>query len=350
MSPNKRPFFSVCIPAYNRKEFLSPLLESILAQDFSDFEIVICEDCSPQREDITNIVQDYQSKFPGKIALHPNEENLGYDGNLRRLIEKSMGYYCFFMGNDDLMAPEALKKVFSGISTHPNVGAVMRTYASFENTPNNIQQVFRYFPTDKFFKAGLASSVVFYRRMVVIPGVVLLRDKCVELATDHYDGTLLYQLYLVGNLLFEMNGIFLSDITVYYRNGGRPDFGASKKEHKKYIPGLQTPESSFLFIRDLLEIANDISLKKGGEFYRLVEADFAAYSYPLLSIQAKQKKRVFISYYKNISQLGFFKYPIFHFYFLVLFLLGSKSTERMISAVKSILGYTPKIGSAMRNQ
>ena len=350
MNSKQRPFFSVCIPAYNRKEYLPDLLDSILNQDFFDFEVVITEDFSPQREEIAKIVQGYQIRFPEKIYLYLNEQNLGYDGNLRRLIEKSSGHYCFFMGNDDLMASGALSKVFSGISKYSNVGAVLRTYASFDKTPENINQVFRYFPKDKFFSAGQTSSVVFYRRMVVIPGVVLYRDRCNELATNKYDGTLLYQLYLVGKLLFEMNGIFLSDVTVYYRNGGRPDFGASQTEKEKYIPGLQTPESSLLFVKDLLRIAYEISLEKNPDFYRQIEADFAAYSYPLLSIQANRGKRVFFSYYKEISKLGFSKYLIFHLYFLSLFILGAARVDTIIRKIKVLFGYTPHLGRATRDR
>jgi glycosyltransferase involved in cell wall biosynthesis len=348
METKTRPFFSVCVPAYNRKEFLPALLDSILSQDFKSFNVVIAEDFSPQREDISRIVEDYRRRFPDKIFLYMNTDNLGYDGNVRNLIDKANGHYCFFMGNDDLMVQGALSKVFEGISKHPNVGAVMRTYASFDGDPANVAQIFRYFPEDRFFEAGQNSAVIFYRRMVVIPGVVLHRDKCQALATSHYDGTLLYQLHLVGNLLYEMNGIFLSDVTVLYRNGGIPDFGASKTEKGKYTPGMQTPQSSAVFIRDLLRIAMDISKKRNDDFFIKVESDLAAYSYPLLSIQARQSRSVFFSYYKEIAKLGFAKYMLFHIYFMALFVLGPSIVDKIVGHLKSLIGHTPRLGSVMR--
>jgi len=56
------PKLSVCIPAYNRPEVLKPLLDSILSQDFASYEIVICEDKSPKRKEIAEIVRSYQLK------------------------------------------------------------------------------------------------------------------------------------------------------------------------------------------------------------------------------------------------------------------------------------------------
>ncbi|EAM4312517.1 glycosyltransferase, partial [Salmonella enterica subsp. enterica] len=45
-------FISICIPSYNRAEFLEPLLDSIYNQDYclknNDFEVIVCEDKSPQ--------------------------------------------------------------------------------------------------------------------------------------------------------------------------------------------------------------------------------------------------------------------------------------------------------------
>ena len=120
---------SVCIPAYNRLELLSPLLDSIVTQDYHNFNIVICEDKSPQQQTIRAIVQDYQQKYPGLIYYFENETNLGFDGNIRNLIEKADGDYCLFMGNDDLMCPGALSTVASALSRYDNVGVVLRSYA-----------------------------------------------------------------------------------------------------------------------------------------------------------------------------------------------------------------------------
>jgi len=100
---SQRPLLTVCIPAYNRATLLGPLLDSILAQNFDDYEVLICEDGSPERGAIANVAQRFQQLHLGRIRYEENATNLGYDGNIRRLVERARGRYCVFMGNDDLL-------------------------------------------------------------------------------------------------------------------------------------------------------------------------------------------------------------------------------------------------------
>src|SRR5262245_61160022 len=132
--PEARPTISVCIPAFNRAKVLDELLESILNQDFSDFELLIIEDKSPERLAIRDIVSARSAQHPGVIRYVENGQNLGYDGNLRALTLQARGRFCLFMGNDDLMCPGALRVIASAIERHSSVGVIVRTYASFDGT------------------------------------------------------------------------------------------------------------------------------------------------------------------------------------------------------------------------
>ena len=123
------PLISVCIPAYNRASLLPALLDSILAQDFGDYEVLICEDGSPEREAIGRVVERYRQQAPVRIRYEQNAVNLGYDGNIRRLVELAQGRYCLFMGNDDLLCPGALTAVAGAVHAHPDTGVVVRSYA-----------------------------------------------------------------------------------------------------------------------------------------------------------------------------------------------------------------------------
>lgn len=106
-------FISICIPSYNRAEFLEPLLDSIYNQDYAinntDFEVILCEDKSPQRNEINSIVEKYKIKNnKDNLYINLNEDNLGYDKNLKNCISSATGKYCMIMGNDDLLAAGAL--------------------------------------------------------------------------------------------------------------------------------------------------------------------------------------------------------------------------------------------------
>ncbi len=339
-----KPNISVCIPAYNRPELLSPLLDSIVSQDYNNYDIVICEDDSPKRSEIRNVVSQYIDRFPGLIQYYENESNLGFDGNVRRIFEKAHGEFCLFMGNDDLMCPGALSIVATALNRYENVGVVMRSYASFEGSPDNIKQIHRYFATERFFPAGPETIVTFYRRLVVLPGVTIHRESALQYATDRFDGTALYQIYLVANILADKNGLSLPEILALNRHGGIPDLGNSPKERGRFVPTEQTPESSVYFVAGMLEIAKYIEASRGIKVYEKILQDIGNYSYPILSIQAKRSLPVFLRYAYQLAQLGFWKNAKFHVYFLSLLLLGPERMDQVISRIKNKLGFTPVFG------
>jgi len=340
-----RPLFSVCIPAYNRANVLPALLESILTQDFDGFEVVINEDGSPERSAIREIVERYLETYPGRIRHFENDRNLGYDSNLRSLVERAKGEYCIFMGNDDLMCAGALVAVAGAIRRHEQIGVVVRSYASFDGTPDNINQTFRYFPDERFFTAGPETISTVYRRSVVIPGMVIYRDAAHRYATAEFDGTLLYQLYLVANILVEMNAVFLPQIIVLYRNGGVPDFGNAEAERGKFVPADRTPASSLKFMQGMLDIARSVDLGRGVPVYRRIVSDIANYSYPILAVQASKPLSVFAFYWWSLARMGFGRSPLFHLYFISLLLLGAKGCDALIAMIKQRVGHTPNLGA-----
>ncbi len=59
-----RPLLTVAIPAYNRPEEIGVLLDSILAQDFDRFDVLVVEDSSPRQAEIREVVEARAKAFP----------------------------------------------------------------------------------------------------------------------------------------------------------------------------------------------------------------------------------------------------------------------------------------------
>lgn len=341
---------SVCIPAYNRAGVLPALLDSILTQDFDDFDIVIAEDCSPERKAIAAKVAEYQQRYGDKVKYHENAQTLGYDGNLRRLVELATGDYVLFMGNDDLLAPGALSAVAAAVRERQDVGVLLRSYSSFVSDPERVVQVFRYFGEDRVFPPGPDTVVTFFRRCVFISGMVFKRSSAAALATAEFDGTLLYQQHLAGHILAQESGVYLNRILSYHRLGGVPDFGASAAEQGLFVPKQQTPESSVHFMRGMLAIANSLDQSGGVKVGRRILRDIGNYAYPILSIQADRPFGTFLSYLWQLMKLGFWRVPLFHFYALGLLVLGCKNCDFLIAQIKKSLGRAPLLGNVYTGQ
>ena len=98
------PNISVCIPTYNREHFLKETLDSVFAQTYRDFEVVIVDDGS------TDSTKQMFEKNGYNVRYYW-QENTG-DANARnKLIELASGKYISFLDSDDLLYPDALEKM-----------------------------------------------------------------------------------------------------------------------------------------------------------------------------------------------------------------------------------------------
>jgi hypothetical protein len=222
---------------------------------------------------------------------------------------------------------------------------VLRSYDSFNDNPGRPVQTFRYFDSESFFPAGTQTIVTFFRRCVFISGMVVRRESAYRHSTNRFDGTLLYQQHLVGQILASENGVYLPEILSHHRLGGTPDFGNSAAEQGLFVPREQTPESSVHFMRGMLKIASDLERTLGLPVYMPILRDIGNYSYPILSIQADRSTGEFLRYLWQIAQLGFWKVPMFYVYACGLLVLRRSTCDRIIASLKRIKGRAPVLGN-----
>src|SRR5271166_274071 len=337
-----RKLFSVCIPAYNRAHHLSELLDSIFAQDFHDFEVVISEDFSPEREQIGAIVDEYQSRYPEVLRYFENEENLGYDGNVRKLVERASGQFCFFMGNDDVMCPGALQNTASVVCRYPNVGLILKSYGWSDEAPNKVKQVVRWFNEEKEFRAGVPAIRFAFRRSGVLSGYIVHRDRAHEAATDKFDGTLYYQMHLTASVLVNMTAVCTPEVLVLCRGNESPDFGNSAREKGKFVPGRYTPQARLNMIGGALSIIQDLRQTRNIDVVEDVIQDYANYFYPYIRDQLGLPWGDFYKLYRGYAGMGFAKYPLFHMYFFLGYVLGAKRFDALTAVVRRRIGHTPQ--------
>jgi glycosyltransferase involved in cell wall biosynthesis len=102
-------------------------LKSILTQSFSNFEIIVNDDASTdETEKVVNSFNDPRIKF------FRNDENLGYPQNLEKTRQHAQGEILFLMGQDDILAKDALKNIQKAFEMSPEIGAVTRPYFWFD--------------------------------------------------------------------------------------------------------------------------------------------------------------------------------------------------------------------------
>lgn len=112
------PAISVIIPLYNAEKYLSDCLDSLLAQTFQDFELIIVDDCSTDNS--LDIVNRYAPKFDGRFTLTKTEKNSGNAGYTARNkgFLFSRGEYVFFMDADDMIIETALEELYKAAKNY----------------------------------------------------------------------------------------------------------------------------------------------------------------------------------------------------------------------------------------
>jgi abequosyltransferase len=337
------PKLSICIPAYNRAKYLSPLLDSVFSQNYPNLEVVISEDNSPERPQIALIVQSYRQRGHNNICYFENEKTSGFDGNLRLLFARATGDYCVMMGNDDLLCAGALDTIGSLLAQHPEVAVAIRSYAWFYDDPAVLDQTVRYFRETSIFAPGQDTVVTFFRRVGVLAGLVFRRSDAVAVASEKFDGSLYYQVYVAAELLLKAHGLYIAQTIAVCREG-KPEFGQSPAEKDKFRPGEYTSNARIAMIRSMLEIAGYMDQTHQCNLGRRVLQDLGNYSYYFLAFQANSAFPLFWNYYRTLGRLGFRRNPLFHLYFWILALFGKENCERGIKFLRTRLKATPRLG------
>lgn len=111
--------FSVTVPAY-KAQFLAECIDSILAQTYKNFELIIVNDASPQ--DLDSIVSKYNDP---RIRFYKNKVGFGAEhvvGNWNKCLEYATGDYIICMGDDDKLLPNCLEEYVKLIEKFPGLG------------------------------------------------------------------------------------------------------------------------------------------------------------------------------------------------------------------------------------
>lgn len=338
------PLLSICVPSYNRPEQLGRLLATVDCRA-ARVEIVICEDAAPRREEVRKVVEEFRAKSPYQVIYEENASNLGYDGNLRRLIEIASGVFVLFMGDDDWFPADVLDKYLDFLEQNPDVGYVLRSYLM--EHPGGICEPHRYLGGRRRFDPGVKTCAWLYKRSVVICGVTFKRESARKYATNRFDGTLLYQLYLVLEIGLREPSVYCDlpvAIAASSYRGDRPQFGAAPAERGRFEVGVVSPENSINFTKGFFEISQAFDQEHGLRCTELIREDLSRYSYPFLSIQRKRGFWRFLAYAVRLAREteldATWHYPI---YTLALLVLGERVCDRMILLMRRCVGHTPNL-------
>jgi glycosyltransferase involved in cell wall biosynthesis len=180
MATKYEPIVSVMMPTYNRAAFLKEAVDSVLAQSFSDFEILILDNCST--DNTHAVVSEYTDS---RIRYIVNSSNLGMIGNHNKALEAARGKYIYVFSDDDIMSDvdNLLLKV-NVMDKYPSVGLVHSSILMINGAGEKIGDNWATNHTDwpdvinSPIMKGAAAFNILYNRMnfINMPTVLLRRS------------------------------------------------------------------------------------------------------------------------------------------------------------------------------
>lgn len=126
-----KPKISIIVPTWNRSKFLCRCVDSILAQNYENIEIIIINDCST--DNTTDVVK---AKYGNnkKIEYIENQTNLGPGGNRQKAYLVASGEYIVFADDDDYyIEPEFFTKALALFIDYPNLSMVCANSIIFDD-------------------------------------------------------------------------------------------------------------------------------------------------------------------------------------------------------------------------
>ena len=143
----KTPLVSIIMPFYNTPaEFLQEAIQSIFAQTYSNWELILADDGSAKP--ISQVALAYADRYPGKVfyCQHTNHENKGHSAARNLGIRYSKGKYISFLDADDIWIQQKLEQQVAILERNQDVGMVYantKYWFSWTNAPKDAHRDFQ---------------------------------------------------------------------------------------------------------------------------------------------------------------------------------------------------------------
>ncbi|WP_428768094.1 glycosyltransferase [Treponema sp. HNW] len=159
---------TVIIPTYNKADYISQTIESVLSQTYQKFEIVIIDDCSQDNTEL--VVQKYLSD---KIRYFKHVRNWGPGATFNDGIEKANTEYITLIAGDDLLLPEHLEIVIDKFNRNNKVNTIYTSLQVINENNEYLDQIITSPFTDRF---KLLNDLFYMGNRVPSPGISFKKE------------------------------------------------------------------------------------------------------------------------------------------------------------------------------
>ncbi|NKB48019.1 MAG: glycosyltransferase [Alphaproteobacteria bacterium] len=138
------PLVSIFLPTYNHKVFIAECLESCIAQDYPNIQIVVGDDGSDDGTD--EVAREFQARYPNKIIFTRFDVNQGITANANQVLDLCTGEFIAFTSGDDILFPNKLSRQVAFMQANPRVVICYHDVECYEQVSGKV--IYKY--SDRF--------------------------------------------------------------------------------------------------------------------------------------------------------------------------------------------------------
>lgn len=173
----EQPLVSVIMPCFQAEPYIAESIESVLRQTYSNWELLITDDCSSDRT--PEIAKAYGEKDP-RIKFRIAQQHTGIANTRNQSLQRAQGRFIAFLDNDDLWVPEKLEKQVRFLLQHDHSFC----YSAYELIKEDGT------PKGKIIKtAGVIDYRKYLRNTIIGSGTILLDHEKIPSVTMPCNGT-----------------------------------------------------------------------------------------------------------------------------------------------------------------
>ena len=235
------PMVSVGMPVYNGEDHLAEAIESVLHQDFEDFEFIISDNASDDR---TPEICRHYAEMDNRIKYYRYSENQGSIRNFRRVLEASSGKYFMWASSDDVREKAMVSACIPVLAGDPSVVICYPLAGSIDEAGNSLGTAMNDFikadhetPKERFLSVlwNLDICNVLYGLM---RGDVLRQVRWPRAKTHGFDHIILSELALLGKF------IRIPELLFSRRQGGNRATSTFEEYNNYLIPAVDPGNES----------------------------------------------------------------------------------------------------------
>jgi len=201
---NSFPLVSVILPVYNCEEYIGLAIDSILSQTYTNFELIIIDDCST--DSTPKILESYKDS---RIRIIRNSKNIGISRSLNLGVSFSNGKLIARMDADDISLSERLKAQVEFMRTNPEIGVLGTQFLKIADNGEIIN-----------IKLPIKNEDIFYfflfANPIAHPTVMIRKEILLETPYDN-DSVYAEDYNLWAKLLYTTKFANLPDVFLHYR-------------------------------------------------------------------------------------------------------------------------------------